>query len=223
MDTPILAVANQKGGCGKTTVSMQLAGVFGDRGLSCLVIDADPQGTATRWYASAPDDHPFPAVVVGGASYGATVGREAKRLAAGHELVIVDCPPAVESPATQAAIVAANAVLIPVVPSPPDLWAAVGIRQLVQALGKDDVARLVVNMEPAGTALAQEVAELLSDFGLPLLESHLRLRNAFRQAAVFGTHVGGLKPRDSKAVDEVVALADEVAGWVGIRTNGLHG
>ena len=65
MAAKIIAVVNQKGGSGKTTVSMQLAGALARRKNKVLVVDADPQGTATRWAASALDETPFPASVVG--------------------------------------------------------------------------------------------------------------------------------------------------------------
>ena len=64
MSAKIITVFNQKGGCGKTTLCMQLAGAFAYSGFRTLVIDMDPQGTALRLSSAAPDDQPFAATVI---------------------------------------------------------------------------------------------------------------------------------------------------------------
>lgn len=212
MPAKIIAVANQKGGCGKTTIAMQLAGTYAMGGHKVLVVDADPQGTATRWAASAPDEKAFPARLAGLSAAGGKVHREVQKLAPDYDLLIVDCPPAVESPVPQSALMVADLVLVPIIPSPPDIWAAVGIRELVQRIGDVNEglkARLVTNMCQPATTLAKESMDLLKDFGIPLAESFLCLRTAYRQSAVFGTTVHEMK--DPKSIAEVEALAAEVA------------
>ena len=76
MRAKIIAAVNQKGGSGKTTLSMQLAGALARRGHEVLIVDADPQGTATRWAASAEDEKPFPATVAGLAAAAGKVHHE---------------------------------------------------------------------------------------------------------------------------------------------------
>jgi len=222
MTGKIVVVANQKGGCGKTTTAMQLAGAWGRAGHKVLVADADPQGTATRWAAAAPDDTPFPAAVAGVAAAGGKVHRELAKFLPDYDLVVVDCPPAVDSMVPQSALMVADVVLMPVIPSPPDLWAAVGIRDLVQRCAEVNEtmqARLVVNMTQPGTTLARESMDALQEFGIPLASSTLGLRQSFRQSAVFGTSVHGMKPQDTKAVEEVDALAEEVLRLLGEPSN----
>ena len=85
MTAKIITVANQKGGSGKTTVAMQLAGTLGRRDHRVLVIDADPQGTATRWASSAEDEKPFPATVAGLSAAGGKVHREVQKFAENYD------------------------------------------------------------------------------------------------------------------------------------------
>src|SRR2546423_12417101 len=97
MAAKIIAVVNQKGGSGKTTLSMQLAGSLARRGSKVLVVDADPQGTATRWAASADDEKPFPASVVGLSAASTKVHREVRKFVPDYQYIIIDCPPAADS------------------------------------------------------------------------------------------------------------------------------
>jgi chromosome partitioning protein len=148
MAAKVVAVVNQKGGSGKTTLTMQLAGTLAQRGVKVLVVDADSQGTATRWSSSAPDDTPFPAAVVGLSAAGNKVHREVAKFTDDFALIMIDCPPAIESPVPQSALLIADLALVPIIPSPPDLWAAVGIRQLIETLktiNEGLQARLVIN------------------------------------------------------------------------------
>src|ERR1051326_241416 len=135
MTARIIAVTNQKGGSGKTTLSMQLAGTLARRGRKVMVVDADPQGTATRWAASAEDDKPFPASVVGLSAASAKVHREVKKFVDDYRYIIIDCPPAADSPVPQSALLVADLALVPVIPSPLDMWAAVGIREVISNVG----------------------------------------------------------------------------------------
>jgi chromosome partitioning protein len=101
VESKIITAVNQKGGAGKSTLSMQVAGTMAKDGWRVIVIDADPQGTATRWAAAAEDDRPFPAPVVGLSSAGAKVHREAKKFVGEYAFIFIDCPPAVDSPIPQ--------------------------------------------------------------------------------------------------------------------------
>ena len=112
-----IAVANHKGGSGKTTTTMLLAGTFASDTFKVGVIDLDPQGSATLW-AQASDR--FPAVVVP-----ATAGTLTKALEQLQDcdMVLIDCPPSSTAPETLAALAVANLAVIPCMPSAPDFWA----------------------------------------------------------------------------------------------------
>lgn len=211
----IIAVGNQKGGCGKTTLTMQLAGAFGRR-LEVAVVDADTQATATRWASSAPEGKTFPALITNLADTKGMIHREIEKLLPKYDLVLVDCPPAIESPATQSVFLVADLVVLPVIPSPPDLWAAIGIRDLVESVmprNQELVARLVAVMVQT-TRLSKEALKLIEDFRIPLFDHHIGMRTAYRQSAAYGTTVHEL--RDRKAIEEVEALAAEIAKSLGI-------
>jgi chromosome partitioning protein len=139
--------------------------------------------------------------------------------------IVVDCPPAVESPVPQSALLIADLALVPVIPSPPDLWSAVGIRQLVdrlRAINPSLQARLVLNDLEPRTLLAKDAREILPEFGMPLATTALHHRTAYRQCAVVGGTVHQLGGRAAAAIAEVEALADEVVTWLaGDRTT--HG
>ena len=210
--TRIITVANQKGGCGKTTVAMGLAGTYGLRGKKVLVVDADLQGTATRWAGSAPDETPFPAAVMGLAAVGGKLHREVKKYIDDYDVIVIDCPPAVDSAAPQSALLISDVAIVPVVPSPADLWAARGIKQIIDnAADINESLRpmLVANMV-SRTALGRDALSTLEDFGIPLARSTLGQRTAYREAVLYGCPVQWLGSKARSAADEIDALADEI-------------
>lgn len=213
MSAKIIAVVNQKGGAGKTTVTMQLAGTLGRQGWKVLVIDADPQATATRWAASAADEQPFPASVSGLSAAGGKVHREAQKFVEDYDFIVIDCPPAADSPVPQSALLVADIALVPVIPSPLDLWASVGIGQVIMNVLDINEAmrpRIVVNQCQPNTALAKEAIEVLPEFGIPLANTRLHQRTAYRQSAVYGGTVHDLGSKAAQAIQEVDALTREV-------------
>lgn len=215
MMAKILTVANQKGGSGKTTVAMQVAGCLGRRGNTVLVIDADPQGTAVRWASSAEDDKPFPARVAGLSAAGGKVHREVQKFVEDYHYIVIDCPPAVESPVPQSALLISDLVLVPVIPSPADLWAATGIQQLISNISDINEglsARIIPNMCQPNTSLARDALDVLKDFGIPVTRSCLHLRTAYRRSAVFGGIVHDQGSQARQAIEELDALTSEILG-----------
>ncbi|HXG84751.1 MAG TPA: ParA family partition ATPase [Pyrinomonadaceae bacterium] len=213
MTAKIIAVCNQKGGSGKTTLSMQLAGTLARNRNKVLVVDADPQGTATRWAASADDENPFPASVIGLSAAREKVHREVKKFIGDYDYIVIDCPPAADSPVPQSALLIADLALVPIIPSPLDLWASVGIRKVIENVSDINetlTARLVVNQCQPKTNLAKEALEVLPEFGIPVCKNHLRQRTAYRQSAVFGQTVQDFGSKAKDAIKEIEALTKEV-------------
>lgn len=213
MSARVITVCNQKGGVGKTTITMQLSGTLALRGYRVLVVDADPQGTSMRWAASAEDEMPYPATVVGLSAAGAKVHREVKKFFNDYDLIVIDCPPAADSPVPQSALVVSDLALVPIIPSPPDLWASVGIRQVIEnasGINEGLVSRLVINQLRDRTRLGQEVLRMLPEFGMERCNVMLRQREPYRQSPMFGQTVHFLGNLASEAVKEVEALTSEV-------------
>ena len=213
MAAKIITVCNQKGGTGKTTLSMNLAGALSLREHQVCVIDADPQGTATRWAASASDERPFPASVLGLSAARGKVHREVRKLVENYDYIIIDCPPAADSPVPQSALLIADLGLIPIIPSPPDLWATLGIKTIVENAGdinEELKARLVVNQLQSNVGISRDALEILPEFGFEVCQTMLHHRAAYKQAALDGqsVHKGG--SRAKAAIEEVEALTDEI-------------
>ena len=215
MTAKVITVFNQKGGCGKTTIAMSLAGSFGLRGYTTLVVDMDPQGTASRWSSAAPEDRPFPASVMSLAPMEGKMHREVKNHIEKYDAIFIDCPPAMNSASPTSAMLVSDLALIPVVPSPADIWAAESAKKLAeaaQANNEDLLARVVANMVQRSTSLAKEMMELLEeDADFPLMRSSLGSRAAFREAQILGSTVHQV-PRATAAISEVEAMTDEVLG-----------
>lgn len=213
MVTKVIAIVNQKGGSGKTTVSMQLAGSLARRNQSVLVIDADPQATATRCAAAATDENPFPAAVVGMGAANSKVHREVSKFMDKYDFIIIDTPPAAEAQVTQSALLIADLALIPVIPSPYDLWATVQIKQAIEAaktINENLQARLIINQCQPNTTLAKDSIDVLPEFGLDVCKTYLRQRTIYRQSAAFGQSVHQFGKKAKDAISEIEALTNEI-------------
>ena len=213
MKAKIIAVVNQKGGAGKTTVAMQMAGSLCRRGYKVMVVDADAQGTSMRWAASASDKKPFPATVVGLNAAQGKLHREVRKFAGDYQFIIIDAPPAADSPVTLSALTVTDLALVPIIPSPPDMWASIGIKRAIDDASEFNEklqSRLVINQCQPNTSLARDALDLLSDFGIAMAKSRLHQRTAYRQCAAFGQTVHDFGGKAAPAIREVEDLVDEV-------------
>jgi chromosome partitioning protein len=202
----VITVVQQKGGAGKTTLTAQLAVGFLKAGLSVATIDIDPQGSLSLWYAarmaSLGDDN----ALIHSQIQGWRLKKEADRLANECDIVLIDSPPHAESENT-IAIRAADFVLVPVQPSPLDLWAS---RPTVQAIRNERAAALFVfNRVPPRALLTQEIANKLSDLGVPAAKQTLGNRVAYAASIAEGKGVVETAP-SSTAAEEIIALVKEV-------------
>lgn len=207
----VIGFLNQKGGVGKTTLAVHVADVLARRGHRTLLVDADPQGSALDWAASRQGEPLFPVAGLPRAS----IHKELPTLAKGYDFVVIDGPPRVYEVA-RSAIMASDLVLIPVQPSPYDVWAAKEIVDLLReaAVYKPILlAAFTINRKIANTALGRDVVEALAAYPLPVLPTPICQRIAFAESAARGQTVFETSP-ESSAGRELSALVDDMLAFM---------
>jgi chromosome partitioning protein len=206
---PTVAVISQKGGAGKTTLAIHLAAAGQEAGRVALIVDTDPQATASQW-ASWRGDQPPEVIDSPPPRLGPKI---AQATAQGAEFVVVDTPPHADS-AARAAVEAADLVLVPCRPSAFDLHAIQTTAKLVQLLRKPAFAVFTAG-SPNAPRVYAEAGELVAGYGTPPCPVILPDRAVFRHAAAEGRTVMELEPA-GRAADEVRALYEWTCRQLGI-------
>ncbi len=205
----IIAVINQKGGAGKTTIALNLAAAIAEAGGRVLVIDADPQQTAQDWAAVRETPPPFQ--VIGLAK--PVLHRDLPKIAADYDHVVIDGAPR-NYEVARSAILSADFVLIPVQPSGADFWASRETVKLVQeahAFKETQKSAFVVSRKISRSALGRDISEALAEFDMPILRAGTAQRVAYADALTAGSTVIESQPRGA-AAEEIRALLAEIQG-----------
>ena len=192
---------------GKTTLAIHVSHALSLRGGPVLLVDADPQGSARDWAATRTEKPPFTVIGLDRP----TIHRDLPEMTGSYEHVVIDGPPRVTDLA-RSAIIAANLVLIPVQPSPYDIWAAQEVVNLVKeaSVFKEKLkSAFVINRKIVNTAIGRDAVEALSGYELPVLNSQVCSRIAFAESAATGQTVLETEPK-GQAAQEITGLVDEL-------------
>lgn len=203
----IFGFLNQKGGVGKSTLSICLAASLARTGARVLLIDADPQGSALDWAAARQGKQLF--TVVGFPR--PSIHKEIGQMGQGYDHIVIDGPPRVTDLA-RSAIMASDVVVIPVQPSPYDIWAAEEVVKLIDEarIYKENIKSVfLVNRKITNTAIGRDVREALAAYPVHVLDASVAQRVVFAEAAAQGQAIFEIDP-NGPAVAEIEAVAAEL-------------
>lgn len=206
----IISVINQKGGVGKTTLSIHIASTLAMAGKKVLLIDADAQGSALGWAGARESDHILS--VVGMPSN--TIHKQVKLLKNDYDFIVIDGPPRVYDVA-KSCIAASDLVLVPIQPSPYDVWSAEEVLKLVREVKeplssyKEIKAAFVLNRVIPNSVIGRDVHEVLKQYDIPTLKTSIYQRVAYAESASRGTTTIEEDP-GSLAGKEIKKLTEEL-------------
>jgi chromosome partitioning protein len=202
-----ISVQNQKGGVGKTTLAIHISHALSLKKARVLLVDADPQGSARDWAAAREDKPPFSVIGLDRP----TLHRDLPPLAKDYDHVVIDGPPRV-SDLARSAIIASDLVVVPIQPSPYDVWAADEVIKLIEeaSVFKENLKSVfVINRRIVNTAIGRDVGEALADYAIPVLKTVISQRVGFAESAASGRTVLDTDPKGA-AAKEILALTKEI-------------
>lgn len=206
----VIAILNQKGGVGKTTLSINIARALQKGEFNVVLVDADPQGSARDWN-DANDGKVLPVLGLDRKSLPADI-----KNITGFDFAIVDGAPQTKELAI-AAIKAADVVLIPVQPSSLDIWATNDLLSLIQERqemtdGKQPKAAFIVSRQIQNTTVGHEVRTVLAESGIKVFDSGTFQRIAYSSIMTTGKTV--FESQDDKAIDEIIKITNELGAFI---------
>ena len=221
----IISFLNQKGGVGKTTLSVNVAACLARQGHRVLLIDADKQGSATTW-ATLREDAPFQVVSMARAN----MARDALKLAEDFTHTVIDGPPHAEEIA-RSCIVASDFVVLPIEPSGLSTWASdLTVRQVKEAQEFKPTIKcgFVVSRKIGKTVIGRDIRAMAAEAGLPILTAEIEQRVAFAESLTMGQTIFEWG-NDRNAAREIEELTKEIERYVeedvfsGTKAKAAHG
>jgi chromosome partitioning protein len=205
--TKVIVVGNQKGGSGKTTVSIHLSSGLARFNKKTLLIDADSQKTSYRWALSKAFQFDTITLEQQNLKIPELINKHYNY----YDFIVVDCPPAADSETTHSALLMADLVLVPIVCSPPDLWASLAIRSAIdRAKAYNNTLKpfIVINRYQPRLSMTKKILKKVEEFKITILKTSIGNRIAFSESAAQGTTVFSLK--DKTAIEQVEELSKEI-------------
>ena len=204
--TKIISILNQKGGCGKTTIAINLAHSLNISGYKVLLVDSDPQGTARDWNALN-EGSILPVIGLDRDS----LATDIKSIQNGYDIIIIDGAPSIEKMLI-ASVKVSDIIIIPVQPSPYDIWATADLVDLIKArqevaIGKP-FASFLVSRAIKNTKLSAEVSEVLKQYQLPVLNSYTTQKVVYPTSASEGKTVFNTISNDASI--EIESIKNEL-------------
>lgn len=207
---PVLSIVNEKGGVGKTTITTHLARGLQKLGKDVLLVDSDPQGSLRDWYAAAGEDNDLPPILVADRPQLFKNVDQFKK-----EWTIIDGAPSIES-LSASIIKISDYILIPVQPSPYDIWATESLVCMIkshQELADRPQAAFIISRQIGGTKITKETRKALEDYDFPVFKNATTQRIVYPRTAAQGTTALDEDPNGLGA-KEIQEIIKEVLEWV---------
>jgi chromosome partitioning protein len=207
----IIAVLNQKGGAGKTTLATNLSRALQENNKRVLLIDSDPQGSARDWNAAGDGE----IVSVIGLDR-PTLSKDIQSIKENSDWIVIDGAPQIAE-LSVSAIKCADVILIPVQPSPYDVWACEDLVDVIKARQEvtegSPKAAFVISRAIKNTQLSKEISDALKDYDLPVFENYTSQRVIYAKSAAAGSTVLDIES-GNEAAKEILAIRVELVEFI---------
>ena len=201
----VISILNQKGGCGKTTIAVNLSKGIAVKRYKVMLIDADPQGSILNWQ-SISGEHSFQIT-----HYTRDDIHKVIPDIKGYDYIVIDSPPGVLG-VTKSILVSSDEVILPVGPSPLDLWSVnetISLIKEAQWVHQKLRGRILISKKIPNTRIGKEIRDALEGYGLKVMRSEISQRVSYVEAMIAGQSVLDYKP-DSEAAKEIMDLTKEI-------------